>query len=134
MANGINDFPPQSNPSLEEMAQARPPRGTGAPARVRSHYERILALLKERGPNGVTSVELYEQPQLFGRSPRNRISELRKDGHLIKTIPIGASIVRYVLIHENPSVVERPPAKPAPPKWEDRPKLEGLLFDVGVQP
>jgi len=97
-----------SRPTLAEVAQSRPPRGSGAPSRTRSHYDRILALLRERGPAGVLSSELYDQPHLFGRSPRNRISELRKDGHLIQTIPAGASVVRYVLTHENPSPTERP--------------------------
>ncbi|HXJ04076.1 MAG TPA: hypothetical protein VNH65_03205 [Candidatus Acidoferrum sp.] len=105
-----------SPPTLAEVAQARPPRGSGAPSRTRSHFERILALLIERGPSGVLSSELYDQPHLFGRSPRNRISELRKDGHLIQTVPAGASVVRYVLTHENPS----PTPRPSPPRsWSD---------------
>lgn len=101
MHDTVNYFSPQSNPSLEEVAQARPPRGSGAPSRSRSHYDRILALLRERGPAGVLSSELYDQPHLFGRSPRNRISELRQDGHLIKTLPAGASVVRYVLLRDS---------------------------------
>jgi hypothetical protein len=96
-----------SRPTLAEVADSRPPRGSGAPSRTRSHYDRILALLRERGSAGVLSSELYDAPHLFGRSPRNRISELRKDGHLIQTIPAGASIVRYTLIHENPSPTPR---------------------------
>ncbi len=94
--------------TLENVAESRPPRGIGAPSRTRSHYERILALLRERGPAGVLSSELYDSPELYGRSPRNRISELRRDGHLIKTLPAGASVVRYVLTHENPSPTPRP--------------------------
>src|SRR5437762_10541053 len=97
-----------SRPTLGEVAESRPPRATGAPSRTRSHYERILALLRERGPAGVLSDELYDSPALYGRSPRNRISELRRDGHLIKTLPVGASVVRYVLTHENPSPTPRP--------------------------
>src|SRR6267143_757756 len=97
-----------SRPTLGELAESRPPRGSGAPSRTRSHYDRILALLRERGPAGVLSSELYDQPHLFGRSPPTRISELRQDGHLIKTIPAGASVVRYVLAHENPSPTPRP--------------------------
>lgn len=133
MADTVNHFRAQSNPSLEEIAESRPPRAFGAPSRTKSHYQRILALLRERGSAGILSSELYDAPDLYGRSPRNRISEIRKSGHLIKTVQFSASVVRYVLLHENPSPVQRPPAKPVP-KWEDRPNLEGLLFDVGVQP
>jgi hypothetical protein len=97
-----------SRPTLGEVAESRPPRGSGAPSRTRSHYARILALLRERGPAGVLSSELYDEPHLFGRSPRNRISEMRQDGHLIKTLPAGASVVRYILTHENPSPTLRP--------------------------
>src|SRR5712692_582689 len=109
--------------TLEKVAESRPPRGNGPPSRTRSHYERILALLRERGPNGVLSSELYDQPHLFGRSPRNRVSELRKDGHLIQTIPAGASVIRYVLTHENPSpTLRRPPqihrARKSSGAWE----------------
>jgi hypothetical protein len=114
-------------PTLAEIAESRPHRGSGAPSRTRSHYERILALLRERGSNGVLSSELYDAPHLYGRSPRNRISEMRQDGNLIKTIPAGASVVRYVLAHENPaSALPKPhPRKPAPPK---------TLFDLTRNP
>ncbi len=111
-----------SRPALSEIAKCRPPRGSGAPSRTRSHYERILALLKERGPTGVLSSELYDAPQLYGRSPRNRISELRKDGHLIETVPAWASVVRYVLVGENPA--------PAPARTTSRPTTPGTLFDI----
>jgi hypothetical protein len=83
---------------------------------------------------GVLSSDLYNSPHLYGRSPRNRISELRRDGHLIRTIPVGASVVRYVLTHENPCPVQGPPAKPTL-TWRDRPRVTGLpLFDLGLQP
>ncbi len=110
-----------SRPTLGEVAESRPPRGNGAPSRTRSHLERILALLIERGPAGVLSSELYDAPHLYGRSPRNRISELRRDGHLVKTLPAGASVVRYVLTHENPSPTPRPTrttTQPKPKSWE----------------
>ena len=117
MGDTVNHFSPQSKPTLEEMAQVRPPRATGAPSRTRSHYDRILALLRERGPVGILSSELYDSPELYGRSPRNRVSELRKDGHLIRTEPAGPSVVRYILTHENPS----PTPRPSPPKAEQQP-------------
>jgi len=133
MPDTVNHFRPQSNLTLEQVAESRPPCGSGAPARTKSHYSRILALLRERGPAGALSSELYERPELYGRSPRNRVSELRKHGHLIQTVPAGASIVRYVLTHENPSPIERTPAKPAP-NWQNRQRVTGLpLFDLAVR-
>lgn len=102
--------------TLAEAAQARPPRGPGAPSRSRSHYERILTLLRERGPSGVLSSELYDNPQLYGRSPRNRISELRADGCLIETKPAGASVVRYILLRDSNGV----PPRENPPRTESR--------------
>ena len=124
MHDTVNHFKIQSNISIEEMSDSRPPRPSGAPSRTRSHYSRILALLIERGPAGVTSAELYDAPHLFGRSPRNRISELRQDGHLIKTVQVSASTVRYILTAANP-------APPAPkPKPARKPGETGTLFDV----
>ncbi|HEV3483012.1 MAG TPA: hypothetical protein VGR97_11880 [Candidatus Acidoferrales bacterium] len=91
----------KSNTRLSELAQASPKPGAGAPARCRSHYEAILELLRERGPQGVLGSELYSRPDLYGRSPRNRISELRKDGHLIEGKPYGSSNWFYRLIRDN---------------------------------
>jgi hypothetical protein len=129
MSRNVNYFEQQSNVNLEEMAKARPPRGTGAPSRSRSHYTRILELLRARGPAGVLSSELYDAPHLYGRSPRNRVSEMRADGQLIQTVPVGASAVRYILTHENPCPIQRSPAKAA--EWKHRPRVTGLpLFDL----
>lgn len=104
------------NPSLDELAKARPKRGGGAPLRSRSHYEAILQLLRERGPQGVRGSELYAHPDLYGRSPRNRISELRRDGHLIEGKPHGSSDWFYRLIRDNAG------AKPLSdsPDWYER--------------
>jgi hypothetical protein len=100
--------------SVEQIEQAKPHRLRGAPVRARSHYDRILGLLRERGPAGVLASELYDAPHLYGRSPRNRISECRKDGHLIEGKPRGASDWHYVLLRENESPIERlAPGKPA---------------------
>lgn len=77
---------------------AKPKRG--APEPMRTHYALILALLRERGPAGVLASELYDAPHLFGRSPRNRISELRRDGHRIDGNPRGSSDWHYVLTRE----------------------------------
>ena len=77
---------------------AKPKRS--APGRTRTHYARILALLRERGPASVLASELYYSPHLYGRSPRDRISELRRDGHRIDRNPRGSSDWHYVLIRE----------------------------------
>lgn len=88
-------------PSLAEVTQAQPQRGSGAPSRCRSHYHAILELLRERGPRGVLGSELYEHPELYGRSPRNRISEARAAGHLIEGKPHGSSDWHYILLRDN---------------------------------
>jgi hypothetical protein len=94
----------QRNTTFGELAQAKRRRGCGAPARSRSHYDAILELLRERGPQGVLGFELYSRPDLYGRSPRNRISELRKDGHLIEGKPHGTSDWFYRLIRDKSGV------------------------------
>jgi hypothetical protein len=101
---------------LDELAKARPKRGNGAPLRSRSHYAAILQLLRERGPQGIRGSELYGRPDLYGRSPRNRISELRRDGHLIEGKPLGSSDWFYRLIRDNAG------AKPFSdsPDWYER--------------
>jgi hypothetical protein len=66
-----------------------------------------LDLLRERGATGVLSSELYDNPQLYGRSPRNRVSEMRRDGFEIRTITVSASTVKYVLLHERVAVVQK---------------------------
>jgi hypothetical protein len=95
--------------TVEQLQRAIPLHGNGAPARTRSHYERILALLRERGSAGVLSSELYDSPELYGRSPRNRISELWRDGHLISGEARGASDWHYILVRENESPTSRGP-------------------------
>jgi hypothetical protein len=96
----------RQRPSLAELATARPRRGAGAPARSRSHYEAILRLLRERAEQGlgVLGSELYNSPEKFGRSPRNRISELRRDGHLIEGKPHGSADWFYKLIRDDSGV------------------------------
>jgi len=97
-----------ARPTLREIARARPRRGSGAPARCASHKSAILALLRERGARGVLSSELYDHPEKFGRSPRNRVSELRQEGFLIAGELRGTDWW-YALIRDNrgvPSVPE----------------------------
>ena len=103
----------QTNTTFSELVQARPKRGSGAPARPRSHYKAILELLRERGPQGVLGSELYSRPDLYGRSPRNRVCELRKNDHLIEGRPHGASNWFYYLIRDNAGVKPRPES----PDW-----------------
>lgn len=105
-----------NGPTLAEVAQARPRRGTGAPSRCASHKSAILALLRDREPQGVLGSELYNSPEKFGRSPRNRISELRGEGHLIEGKPHGSSDWWYRLIRDNAG------AKPLSdsPDWYER--------------
>ncbi len=108
--------PDSARPTLGELAQARPRRGTGAPARCASHKKNIHTFLEQRGPQGVLGSELYSRPDLYGRSPRNRISELRRDGHLIEGKPHGSSDWFYRLIRDNAG------AKPLSdsPDWFER--------------
>src|SRR6267378_429803 len=96
-----HDIQSFSRPTIEEVAKARPQRGNGAPARCASHKSAILGLLRERGPQGVLGSELYNLPAKFGRSPRNRISELRKDGCLISGKPHGSSDWHYILLRDS---------------------------------
>ena len=74
-----------SDTALSEVLQARPHRGRRRP-RACSLSEKVLHLLRERGPQNVLGSELYARPELYGRSPRNRISELRRHGHLMRQI------------------------------------------------
>jgi len=97
--------PKRASPTLAEVAQARPRRGTGAPARCGSHKAAILALLRERGPQGVLGSEMYNSPERFGRSPRNRISELRKEGCEISGEPRGTSDWHYVLLRDSTGAI-----------------------------
>jgi hypothetical protein len=106
----------KTNTTFDELAQARPKRGAGAPARCTSHKTAILALLRERGAQGVFGSELYSRPDLYGRSPRNRISELRKNGYLIEGKPHGSSDWFYRLIRDNTGAK----AQAESPDWYER--------------
>lgn len=118
-------------------------------SRARSHRENIADLLIERAKQGlgVRGSELYASPEEFGRSPRNRISELRRDGWNIGGKAHDSSDWFYWLRSDN---VGRsyPTARfdelPNPPRpqlvkqpeiaWADRKAATGLpLFDLTVQ-
>jgi hypothetical protein len=120
----------QAPPTLEEIARSRPKRSAGAPPRTLSHKANLLELLKERGSRGVLASELYNSPEKFGRSPRNRLSELRKEGHLIQGEPRGASDWHYVLVRDASG------QKPDSRDWYERqhgprPRSEQSSQDLG---
>lgn len=128
--------------TLSEAGQARPHRSKGALARTRSHYEPILQLLRERGPQGVLGSELYSRPDLYGRSPRNRISELRRDGHLIEGKPHGDSDWFYRLIRDKAGTKPLPNSPWYEREHGPRPSHKGIdpegasglpLFDGAVR-
>ena len=116
--------------TTETLQQAKPPRG--APARTRSHYNAILALLRERGPRGVLGSELYDAPYLYGRSPRNRISELRRDGFVISGEARGASDWHYVLLPDSSDWYEQTTGHPRPAPLSE-PGAALPLFDAAVR-
>jgi hypothetical protein len=109
--------------AIEELERSLPRGSSGAPIRARTHYTRILALLRERGAAGVLGSELYDAPHLYGRSPRNRISKLRQDGHLIEGKPRGSDW-HYVLIREDESPA---PHRPQPRRAEQLPLASPIL-------
>jgi hypothetical protein len=109
--------------------------------RARTHYQNILDLLRVRGTAGVLSSELYDCPEKFGRSPRNRISEMRRDGFSIRTAPVNASTVRYVLLAdrgEQPATAprdwyEKKTGKPRAAVVPSESTTDGLPLFAGVR-
>lgn len=72
--------------------------------RACSHKENIAGLLKQRGEQGlgIRSSELYSRPDLYGRSPRNRVSELcNQHNWKIGSKPYGDSDWFYWLRSDN---------------------------------
>ena len=68
--------------------------------RAASQRALVLARLREAGNAGVLSRELYDDPQCrYGRSPRNRVSELNKMGFKIEKRWEGRNY-RYILRQE----------------------------------
>jgi hypothetical protein len=75
----------------------------GAPTpRAATQRQRILELLQLRGSLGVSNLELYARPYLFGVSGRNRISELRKEGYAIKVERLPGGYAKYILLAHDP--------------------------------
>lgn len=120
----IKSFRPEaSSPEDSTHCEGRKSQHLFAPPRTHTHRERILSLLRDRGVRGVLASELYDAPELYGRSPRNRISELRKDGFRIEGGARGVSDWHYRLVKDKPQ------------EWQERPRATGLpLFDLPVRP
>jgi len=98
--------------------------------RARSHYENIRELLKQRAEQGlgVRSSELYQEPHLYGRSPRNRISELKRRGWDIAGKSYGDSDWFYWLRsddtgREYPTERFNEPPRPPRPRLVNQPEL-----------
>src|SRR5258708_38867935 len=73
----------------------------GPPPTANSQRQRILERLRDAGQSGVLAAEFYDDSQCrYGRSPRNRISELRAIGHKITGDWEGKLNFRYTLIEE----------------------------------
>ena len=82
---------------------------SGPPSRASSQRQRILERLREAGTRGVLAAELYDDPQCrFGRSPRNRVSELRAMGHKIVGEWESKVDFRYTLIEETQASTSLP--------------------------
>jgi hypothetical protein len=132
------------HPTLSEIAKAKPLRGTGAPSNTRSHYTNAAKLLCERGEqgSGIHGSYLYEHPELYGRSPRNRIHELRQDGWIIGSKRAAGGLAFYWLIRDNTGRSyptsqhgEAPPARARKSEtaWKDRKPVTGLeLWDAAA--
>ena len=77
---------------------------TGPPSTALSQRQRILERLRDAGRRGVLAAEFYDDAQCrYGRSPRNRISELRAMGHRITGEWESKIDFRYTLIEEIPT-------------------------------
>ena len=82
----------------------------GSPPRTPAQRERILRLLRERGPEGVSNVELNQVGYRYGA----RLWELRKQGFSIQTIREGESLSRFVLVSEPEQPKRLPKYCPGP--------------------
>ncbi len=76
----------------------------GPPPTANSQRQRILERLREAGPHGILAAEFYDDPLCrYGRSPRNRVSELRAMGHKITGEWESRVDFRYKLVEETPA-------------------------------
>ena len=123
--------------------RTQPLKGSRPLERAASQRQRILERLREAGSRGVLASELYDDAQCrYGRSPRNRISELRKAGHRIAGEWESKADFRHTLLEE--TVSARPLRKYSPKQrtpsddWHGRAtgkkRATGLpLFDLAVR-
>jgi hypothetical protein len=82
---------------METIHEVEPSRN-GVPARAHNQKLAVLSKLRERGDLGVLASEFYAEPIRFGRSPRNHISVLRKQGFDIHGESRGESDWFYKLL------------------------------------
>ena len=69
----------------------------GPTTKAPSHRDRILALLRERGPEGAMNVELNRIGFRYG----GRVHELREMGYVIRTDRLEPEgLFRFVLVEE----------------------------------
>jgi hypothetical protein len=92
--------------------------------RAASQRALVLERLRQAGPVGVLAKELYDDPQCrYGRSPRNRISELKQMGFKIEKQWEGRNY-RYTLVEETQ-------APKALPDYNAQKKLDWYVKQTG---
>lgn len=91
-----NTIQSDSRPTLAQLDQARPYRPKVTAGDFAACKLAALEALRQAGPIGLTTQELRDNGA--GERPPNRICDLRRDGHLIKTIP--GRPFRFVLLRE----------------------------------
>ena len=104
--------------------------------RARSHKENIAELLKQRAEQGlgVRSSELYQEPHLYGRSPRNRISELKQRGWNVGGKSYGDADWFYWLRsddtgREYPTQRFNEPPRPSRPQLVTQPEVKSPVIE-----
>lgn len=111
-------------------------------ARASVHEKNVAALLIERGEQGmcVQAAEMYDQRELYGVSPRSRVSDLiHKRGWDIGSKPGERGCQCYWVRRDGDGRTyptgrfDGPPNSPRP-QLVGRPGVTGLLFDVTVRP
>lgn len=128
--------------SIKEMEQARQFKPCGPREEHADDAQCLLERLREVGAKGITTGELIREGCCVLRPP-NRAGDLRKKGHLIRTIPEGRGVFRYVLVRENPNPTPRRSQRKHAKQttltgsgWfaERRPTGLPLFFDATVRP
>jgi len=121
----------KQSPTFQQIDQSRPCRPAGERAEHADDTQRLLARPRAAGPAGVTTGELIREG-CCGLRPPNRCLDLRKAGHLLRTIREGHGVFRYVLVWENPSPIPRGRAKKA--KQAPLPQSEDWFINSTGQP